>query len=222
MNQAVLISPSILAANPLSIEKEIKDIEKFGIDYHHVDVMDGHFVPNLTFGLPLVAALKKQASVPLDVHIMVTNPDEVACEYVRAGAAVLTFHVEAARHHHRLIKSIQDLGAQAGIAINPGTSLALLEPLIPYVDVINVMTVNPGFGGQSFIAESPARIACLKKMIDETCPSNKAKPLIQVDGGITPANIRMVVEQGAQFIVAGSAIYAASDRGSVIEALRCK
>jgi ribulose-phosphate 3-epimerase len=192
--------------------------EAAGADMHHVDVMDGHFVPNLTYGIPLVKALKKHCRIPLDVHIMVSNPDHVALDYVDAGADILVFHVEAAVHAHRLIQAIHAKGAKAGIAVNPGTSLSLVEPLVPYVDLINVMSVNPGFGGQSFIPESLDRIRALKKMLEAR--SRFEQVYIQVDGGVNAETAASVVNAGANFLVAGSYFYGAPDRKEAIRILR--
>lgn len=214
----VLISPSMLSADPLNLGRELADVEAGGADFHHVDVMDGHFVNNLTYGPPMVKAVKKVSKIPLDVHIMVTNPDEVALQYVDAGADILSFHVEAARHSHRLVQAIQAEGAKAGIAINPGTPLTDVEPLIPFVDVVTVMSVNPGFGGQSFIPQSLERIKDLAAMIKKHGRENDI--VIQVDGGIDDKNVSKVVQAGARMIVAGSFVYGAKDRRAQIEKLR--
>ncbi len=214
----VAISPSMLSADPLHLAKELADVEAAGADFHHVDVMDGHFVNNLTYGPPMVQAIKKVSKIPLDVHIMVSNPDEVALEYVRAGADILIFHVEAARHSHRLIQAIRTEGAKAGIALNPGTPLSAVESLIPFVDVILVMSVNPGFGGQSFIPQSVDRIKTLAEMIKKQ--GRQGDVVIQVDGGIDEKNVAQVVQAGARMIVAGSFIYGAKDRRAQIEKLR--
>ncbi|MDQ3233896.1 MAG: ribulose-phosphate 3-epimerase, partial [Pseudobdellovibrionaceae bacterium] len=214
----VIIAPSLLAADPKRFGEELSDVEKAGADWHHVDVMDGHFVPNLTYGIPLVRALKKSSRIPLDVHIMVSNPDQVALDYVEAGADILVFHVEAAVHPHRLIQAIHAKGAKAGIAVNPGTSLSLVEPLVPYVDLINVMSVNPGFGGQSFIPESLERIRAVKKMLEAR--GRVEQVYIQVDGGINAETVDSVVNAGANFLVAGTYFYGAPDRKQALRILR--
>lgn len=218
MKPKVLVAPSLLAANPLRFEDDVKSAESLGVDYHHVDVMDGHFVPNLSFGLPLVKALKSASKIPLDVHIMVANPDQVALDYVKAGADILVFPVETAVHSHRLIQTIQAAGARAGVAINPGTSLALLEPLLFYVDLINIMSVNPGFGGQSFIPESLDRIRQVKSMLERAGRAQSV--LIEVDGGINAETAPMAVAAGAQVLVAGTFFYGARDRALALKALR--
>lgn len=215
---SIQIAPSLLAADPLEIKKEILSVEAAGADVHHIDVMDGHFVPNLTFGPPLVKALKKIANVPLDVHIMVTNPDAVALDYVKAGADILVFHIEAAYHPHRLIQSIHSEGAKAGLAINPGTSLMTLEPLLEMVDVINVMAVNPGFGGQSFIPQTVERVANLAEMLRRRGREQVVR--IEVDGGINENTGPLVAQAGATLLVAGTHVYGNPDRKAVISSLR--
>lgn len=214
----IIVAPSLLAADPMRFGEDLKDAETAGATWHHVDVMDGHFVPNLTYGIPFVAALKKTSTIPLDVHIMVSNPDEVALDYVRAGADILVFHIEAARHAHRLIESIHQAGARAGVAINPGTSLQTLEPVIPYVDLINVMSVNPGFGGQSFIREAVGRVAAVAAMIANAGRSEDVA--IEVDGGVNDETGAEIVRAGARALVAGSWVYGAPDRRDRISRLK--
>ena len=203
---SILIAPSLLAADPLNFEAESKSVEDGGADLHHVDVMDGHFVPNLTFGIPFVKALKKTSSIPLDVHVMISNPDEMAELYVKAGADYLVFHIEAARHAHRLTQVISGAGAIPGVAINPGTSLQTLEPLLPYLGMVNVMSVNPGFGGQKFIKETLGRIEALRSLIER----HSYDCHIQVDGGVNEATVRDIVKAGANVLVAGTAVYGLS------------
>lgn len=214
----VYVAPSLLAADPLRFKEELELVEKCGADYHHVDVMDGHFVPNLTYGLPLVAAIKKNSSIPLDVHIMVSNPDDVAIEYVKAGADILSFHVEAAVHSHRLIQSIQAEGAKAGIAINPGTSISSIEALLPYVDMVNVMSVNPGFGGQKFIKETIERIKSIKSRLKDIGRADEV--LIEVDGGVNRSTADEIKAAGANMLVAGTFVYKAEDQKEAINFLK--
>ena len=157
----VLVAPSILSASPLFFGRDIEAVEKAGADWHHVDVMDGHFVPNLTFGPPLIKELKKVSKIPLDVHIMVSNPDDVAMSYIDAGADLLVFHIEAAKNAKNLINAIRAKGVKVGVALNPATSIESVYEVAPLLDVIMLMSVNPGFGGQSFIENTVARVKAL-------------------------------------------------------------
>ena len=214
----VLVSPSLLSADPLHFADELAAVEKAGADWHHVDVMDGHFVPNLTYGIPLVAALKKQSKIPLDVHIMVSNPDTVALDYVRAGAHYLAFHIEASRHPHRLLQTIRADGAKAGLAVNPGTPIESVFPLLDDVDLVLIMSVNPGFGGQKFIPQTVERVQKLSQVLAQRGLSDKV--VIEVDGGINAETGAQVVKAGARALVAGTYIYGAPDRAAAIRKLR--
>jgi len=193
-------------------------MERLGADWHHVDVMDGHFVPNLTFGLPLIRELKKVSKIPLDVHIMVSNPDETATEYVAAGADLLTFHLEAARHPHRLAQIIRAGGARAGISINPGTPVESVFPLLGTIDLVLIMSVNPGFGGQSFIRESVERVRKLRREIDSSGSGKNI--VINVDGGINAETGALIAGAGANAVVAGNYLYGAVDRKKAMASLR--
>lgn len=217
--ESVLIAPSLLSADPLKFGSEVEDVEAAGADWHHIDVMDGHFVPNLTFGLPLIRAIKKIAKIPLDVHIMVSNPDEVAEQYLDAGADILVFHVEAARHSHRLVQQIRAKGRKAGISLNPGTSVEQILGILPHLDVVMLMSVNPGFGGQSFIPETYEKIKQLKAIISGP-DFNNPSIVIEVDGGVTSTNAPKLVAAGAGALVAGTAVYGQKDRRLAIEQLR--
>ena len=214
----VLVAPSVLAANPLRYGEEIKSAELAGADWHHIDVMDGHFVPNLTFGLPLIKSLKKVSKIPLDVHIMVSNPDEVALSYVEAGADILVFHAEAARHGHRLAQAIRAAGAKPGVALNPGTPLEFAYSLAPHVDVIMLMSVNPGFGGQGFIEDTVERVKTLSAWLSSHQLQDKV--LIEVDGGINAETGARIVSAGAKVLVAGTYVYGAADRSIAISTLK--
>lgn len=214
----VLVAPSLLSADPLKYGVEIQDVERAGADWHHVDVMDGHFVPNLTFGIPVIRSLKAVSKLPLDVHIMVSNPDEVAGHYLDAGADILVFHVEAAKHAHRVAQLIRGRGKKAGIALNPGTPIEHVFAMASMVDVIMVMSVNPGYGGQSFIEETVSRVQLLSSFLRKEGLSDKV--LIEVDGGINPATAAKVVAAGANVLVAGTSVYGAADRAAAIAALR--
>ncbi len=214
----VLVSPSLLSADPLRFGEELASIEKAGADWHHVDVMDGHFVPNLTYGIPFVAALKKKTKIPLDVHIMITNPDQTGLDYVKAGADILVFHVEASRHPHRLIQVIKAEGAKAGVAVNPGTPVEAVFALLQEVDLVLVMSVNPGFGGQKFIQQTIQKVQTLAAELKTL--GRDGHVTIEVDGGITAETGAQVVKAGARALVAGTFVYGAPDRAAAIKALR--
>lgn len=214
----IIISPSLLSADPLNFERDLKDVEAAGADWHHVDVMDGHFVPNLTYGIPFIKALKAKAKIPLDVHIMVSNPDAVADQYLDAGADLLVFHQEAAIHPHRIVQQIKARGRMAGMALNPGTPVEHVYPLIGELDLVLIMSVNPGFGGQSFIPETVARVTQLHQLLLQKGLQHKVT--IEVDGGINSKTAKMVVAAGASALVAGTAVYGEKDRKAAINALK--
>jgi ribulose-phosphate 3-epimerase len=214
----VIVSPSILAADPMRFGQELASVEVAGADWHHVDVMDGHFVPNLTYGLPFVEALKKNSKIPLDVHIMITNPDQMAGDYVSAGADILVFHIEASTHPHRTIQKIKSSGAKAGIALNPGTPASAVSQLIADADLFLVMTVNPGFGGQKFIHSAVDKISELTAMIAKAGRTGDVE--IEVDGGVNQETAGKVRSAGATALVAGTYVYGAKDRAAAIASLR--
>ncbi len=213
-----LVAPSLLSADPMKFGEELRSVEDAGADLHHVDVMDGHFVPNLTYGLPFLTALKKVTRIPLDVHIMISNPEIMALEYVKAGADRLCFHVEVVHHHHRLIEAIKEQGCKAGVAINPLTSLCLLEPLLPYIDQINVMGVNPGFSGQKFIPGTIERLKLINDMVKKA--GRLGQMDLEVDGGVNADNAHILKAAGATLFVAGNFVYTAKNRADAIRALK--
>ena len=199
----IKISPSILAADFAKLGEEVAAICEAGCDYVHVDVMDGHFVPNITIGPDVVAAIKPHASRPLDVHLMIAPVDLFIEAFAKAGADIITFHPEAGPHPHRTIQTIHAAGAKAGLSLNPGTPVSLIEPLLDEVDLILVMSVNPGFGGQKFITSQIEKIRTLRQMIDASGRSID----LEVDGGITPETAPAVIEAGANMLVAGTAVF---------------
>jgi ribulose-phosphate 3-epimerase len=211
-----LIAPSILSADFSKLGEEIKAVESAGADWIHVDVMDGHFVPNITIGPLVVEAARRVTTLPLDVHLMIEDPDQYLEAFARAGSTYLTVHPEACYHLHRTIQAIKDLGVKAGVALNPATPLSTLEWVLEDVALVLVMSVNPGFGGQTFISNAIPKIRDLKSMVRSKNPN----ALIAVDGGVNQETIRSVSEAGADAFVAGSAIYGSSDYGETIRKFR--
>jgi ribulose-phosphate 3-epimerase len=212
----VKIAPSILSADFSKLGEEIKDVERGGADYIHVDVMDGHFVPNITIGPLIVEAIRPVTQLPLDVHLMIENPDEYIEAFAKAGADYITVHVEACRHLHRTIHYIKSLGVKAGVVLNPSTPVNLIKHIIDDIDMVLLMSVNPGFGGQKFIAGVLSKIREVKKMADERGLDLE----IEVDGGVNPETAQLCIEAGANVLVAGSAVFNQEDRGTAISALR--
>ncbi|MDH5429489.1 MAG: ribulose-phosphate 3-epimerase [Nitrospirota bacterium] len=211
-----LISPSILSADFARLADAVQQVEAAGADWIHVDVMDGHFVPNLTVGPPMVEALRKVTALPLDVHLMMTNPDEFIPEFAKAGADILTVHVETCPHLHRTIQSIKELGVKAGVSLNPATSAITLEHILGDVDLVLVMSVNPGFGGQKFIDSTLDKIRQIRAMIS----ASNGSPFLEVDGGVTVKNVASVLKAGANVLVAGSAIFGSDNMSDTIQRLR--
>lgn len=214
--RTVRIAPSILAADFARLAEEVARVEQGGADWLHIDVMDGHFVPNLTIGPPIVEALRKVTTLPLDVHLMMTNPDAFIAEFAEAGADHLTVHVEACPHLHRTVQSIQERGVKAGVTLNPATPAVMLSEIVRDADLILIMSVSPGFGGQKFIPSSLRKIAEVRAMIDRT----NSRALLEVDGGVKPDNAEDILAAGAEVLVAGSAVFSSHDYAAAIAALR--
>ena len=212
----IKIAPSILSADFATLGAEIKAIEAGGADYVHVDVMDGHFVPNITIGPLIVAAIRPVTELPLDVHLMIENPDQYIPDFAKAGADIIVVHAEAATHLHRSVQLIKSLGKKAGVSLNPATPLSALEMVLPDLDLALLMTVNPGFGGQSFIENCLPKITELRRMIDAL-----GLPIeLEVDGGVKIDNIEKIAAAGADVFVAGSAVFGADDYAATIAQLK--
>jgi ribulose-phosphate 3-epimerase len=210
------IAPSILSADFSRLAEEIRAVEEAGADMIHVDVMDGHFVPNLTVGPPIIGAIRKVTRLPLDVHLMITNADQTIGAFADAGSDYLTVHVEACPHLHRTIQSVKERGLKAGVTLNPATSLSFIEPVLPFVDLVLIMSVNPGFGGQSFITQVLDKIGEMRRMIDKL-----GRPVeLEVDGGIKIENIKDISNAGADVFVAGSAVFHSKNYKQTLEKMR--
>ena len=210
------IAPSILAADFANLQKEVEMLNASAADYIHVDIMDGVFVPNISFGLPVTEAIHRHATKPLDVHLMIVNPELYLDAFAKAGAAVLTVHVEACTHLHRTLQEIKRLGVSAGVALNPHTPIELLSEVLDEVDLVCVMSVNPGFGGQKFIEHSYAKVANLKELFLKRGVATK----IEVDGGVTDKNVQRLIDAGADILVAGSYLFNSADPIASIAALK--
>ena len=211
------IAPSLLSADFARLDSELKDIEQGGADLVHLDVMDGHFVPNLTFGVPIIKALRPCTKLTFDVHLMTEHPEMYFDDLAKAGADMVSFHAEAAVHHDRLVHAIQEKGMKAGIALNPGTPLSMVEELLPILDFVLIMSVNPGFGGQKFISYSLDKIRRLRAMANA---AGREELDIEVDGGVNKDNVKALKDAGVTIFVAGSSVFGKPDRKAAIEALR--
>jgi len=214
----IQIAPSILSADFSKLGDEIKAAERGGAGLIHIDVMDGHFVPNITIGPLVVKAARRATDLPLDCHLMITDPDLFIEDFARAGASMISVHVEAVVHLHRTLTAIRGLGCRPGVVLNPATPLVSIEEALPYVDYVLVMSVNPGFGGQSFIGSSLDKVSRLRSMID----TRGLKVNIEIDGGIDSNNVGEVVRHGAEWIVAGSAVFGKGDPETATRELRSK
>ena len=212
----VKIAPSILSADFSCLGQQLTEVERAGADYVHIDVMDGRFVPNISMGLPVVQAVRRVTSLPLDVHLMVEAPERHLADFRSAGADILTVHVETCPHLHRTVRQIQELGCRAGVTLNPSTPVVNLEEILPDVDLVLVMTVNPGFGGQTFIERMLSKIERVRSMLDQI--GSQAE--LEVDGGIDPDTAPQVVRAGADVLVAGSAVFAAGEIATAITRIR--
>ena len=213
----IKIAPSILPANLANLGRDIESLSQWNADWIHFDVMDGHFVPNMSFGPPICAAIRPLTKLPIDVHLMVEDPARFAAWFKQAGADIITIHAEAEKHLHRTLQQIHEGGCKAGVVLNPGTPAIAVKEVLPYCDLVLVMSVNPGFGGQQFIPESIEKIAELRHMIDSRGLSTE----IEVDGGVNPETAQRCIEAGATVLVAGSAVFQAGDPADMIHKLRC-
>jgi len=210
----IKLAPSILSADFARLGEQIDEVVRAGVDYIHVDVMDGHFVPNITIGVPVVASIRRATNLPLDVHLMIEHPERYVSQFAQAGADIITVHVEASAHLHATIRLIKELGAKAGVSLNPPTPLGAVEEFLPHVDLVLVMSVNPGFGGQPFIPETLPRIAETRKLLN----GRELHAELEVDGGVNADNVPDVVEAGANVLVAGNSIFRAQE--GIAQAIR--
>jgi ribulose-phosphate 3-epimerase len=211
------IAPSILSADFSKLAEEIKDVERGGADWIHVDVMDGHFVPNITMGPLVVEAVRPHTGLPLDVHLMISHPDQYIAAFSQAGADLISVHAEASLHLHRTVHLIKEYGKKAGVVLNPATPLAAIEHVLEDIDLVLIMTVNPGFGGQKFITRMLQKISALRSLLNERGLDHIH---IEVDGGVNKANAPLVIEAGANVLVAGNAVFNQDDRAAAISDIR--
>lgn len=215
-NMKHLIAPSILSADFANIQRDVEMLNNSSADWIHVDIMDGVFVPNISFGFPVIQAIKKHTKLPLDVHLMIVQPEKYFTEFKNAGADILTIHLEASTHLHRSIQSIKSLGMKAGVALNPHTSVHQLEDCISDIDLVCLMSVNPGFGGQKFIENTYSKIKSLQELIQK----HNSKAIIEIDGGVSSTNALALLKAGANVLVAGNAVFSASNPSDEINRLK--
>jgi len=206
-NNQIKLAPSILSADFARLGEQVAEASEAGADYIHVDVMDGHFVPNITFGAPVVASLRGWTQLPLDVHLMIEQPERYISDFANSGANIITVHTEACPHLHRTIQIIKELGVKAGVALNPASSLSMIDEIMPQVDLILIMSVNPGFGGQAFIPKTLEKISRLRRVLD----SRKVNVEVEVDGGITINNASSIVQAGANVLAIGASVFNAKE-----------
>lgn len=213
---SVILAPSILSADFANLQRDVEMVNRSAADWFHVDIMDGVFVPNISFGFPVLKAIKKHAKKPIDVHLMIVNPENYIVQFKEAGADNLSVHLEACIHLHRTIQVIKQAGMRAGVAINPHSPVNLLEPLINEIDLVCLMSVNPGFGGQKFIEQTYARVSALKEIILR----NNSKCKIEIDGGVDLENAKQLIQIGADILVAGNTVFSSKDPSTTIAQLK--
>lgn len=211
-----LIAPSMLSANFMNLEQDIEMINNSEADWFHLDVMDGRFVPNITFGMPIIAAMKKRAIKPFDVHLMIVEPEKYFEDFAKAGADVLTVHYEASTHLHRSVQVIKSLGMKAGVALNPATPVHVLEDILGDIDLVLIMSVNPGFGGQKFISRTSHKLRTLRTMME----AQGVAPHVEVDGGVTLDNAAGIIKDGADVLVAGNTVFSSPNPADTIKRLK--